>query len=312
MHKIDTPNADENNEFVNKDPTANPPVEGTDLNAEWFNSVQRELIAILTAFGVTPDANNDAQIVDVLKRIGIKSGAWGSDVPNGKDVDTTSFNGSHVIFHKAENFTIGALKTGSVVIVVPFWGVDTFPDSITVNYTSSSYQFTIKKGQMLIGVVGNGTASYNSAQIVARYMPTMLTGDGDMNVRDINANKVTSSTGNFSNISVGFLTALVGIVASSVQYNRRFDAGLVEITTSDSISWMLKTNWSLNQVKRVYCSDATNVGVTVSGYLPNGEGNSFTFYPGRYREFVCIGFYTTSQTQTEYAVLLANGSDGEF
>jgi hypothetical protein len=75
---------------------------------------------------------------------------------------------------------------------------------------------------------------------------------------------------------------------------------------------MLKANWSLGQVKRVYCSDATAAGVEVAGYLPSGGWNDFKFYPGRYREFICIGFYTTSQTQTEFAVLLVNGSDGEF
>lgn len=314
MHKIDTETAGENNTFVDRDPTANPPVDGTDLNAAFFNTIQEELCNIVTGFGGTLDDSegfqDNSQIFEVLQRIGIKSGIWGTGTSNGNNVDTETFKTSHVVFHTAENFTLGALKTGAVVIVIPYWGGDDAPDSITVNYTSSSYQFTIKKGQMLIGVVGNGTASYNGAKIVARYMPIMLNPDGDMNVRDINLRKLIAST-SIAAPTVGVtLLQAVGAMITSLQYGKRVDAGLVEITTADTISWMLKANWSLNQVKRVYCSDATNVGVTVSGYLPNGYANPFTFYPGRYREFVCIGFYTTSQTQTEYAVLLANGSDG--
>lgn len=316
MHKIDTETAGENNVFVDKDPTANPPIDGTDLNAAWFNSVQEELCNIVTGFGGALDDSegfgNNSQILDVLQRIGVKSGVWGSDVPNGKDVDTTVFKTSHVIFHKAEDFTIGALKTGSVVIVIPYWGGDSAPASITVDYTSSGHRFTIKKGQMLIGVVGNGTASYNSAYLVARYMPIMLNPDGDVNAHDVNVNKLIASTSvSAATISAAILQA-AGAAIGSLQYGKRIDTGLVEITTADTTSWMLKANWSLGQVKRVYCSDATAAGVEVAGYLPGGGWNNFTFYPGRYREFICIGFYTTSQTQTEFAVLLVNGSDGEF
>ena len=46
MHKINTDTATSGGEFTDGDEgQAIPP---TDLNAAWFNSVQRELIAILT------------------------------------------------------------------------------------------------------------------------------------------------------------------------------------------------------------------------------------------------------------------------
>ena len=312
MHKIDTETAGENNTFVDKDPNATPPVDGTDLNSAWFNSVQEELCNVVTGFGGTLDNSegfkNNSQILDVLQRIGVKSGIWGSDTTNGNDVDTTVFKTSHVIFHKAENFTIGALKTGSVVMVIPYWGGPDAPASITVNYTSSSYPFTIKKGQMLIGVVGNGTASYNGVQIVARYMPIMLNPDGDVNAHDVNVNKLVAST--------SIVTALLGVtllqafnaVITNIQYTKRIDAGLAHFDSSDATSWMLKTEWSLNQVKRVYRDDANVSGTGYEVNVPydtEGSTRAVSFREGSFVEFMCVGYCNIGGT--DFAVLLNNG-----
>lgn len=308
MHKIDTDTATENNEFTDGNEQATPPVAPTDLNAAWFNSFQRELIATLVLSGASPDPANDAQLLDVLKKIGIKSGVWGTDVAAGKDVVTTVFNGSHVIFHTAEDFTIGALKNGSVVVVIPYWDDDSAPASITVNYTSSSYQFTIKKGMMLIGVVGNGTASYNGAQIVARYAPIMLNRDGDVKLYDVNANKLVVSTSvSAATISATLLQA-VGAVFNSLQSTRYIDAGMVHFDSSDASSWMLKTEWSLNQVKRVYRDDASTSGTGYSVNVPyDSEGNvrEVSFRQGSYVEFMCVGYCNIGGT--DFAVLLNNG-----
>lgn len=300
MHKIDTLTAGENNTFVDSDPTATPPVEGTDLNAAWFNAIQNELCNIITGFGGSLDDSegyqNDSQILDVLQRIGIKSGIWGTGTNNGKDVDTSIFKTSHVIFHKAEDFTIGTLKTGSVVIVIPYWGGSDSPASINVDYTSSSYQFAVKKGQMLIGVVGNGSAAYNGAQIVARYMPIMLNPDGDIVVRGILANEV---------------------VATNVKATNRFETNFVQFAATEDPSveglqdwqtWQLAENWTVGQVKRVYCTDAQSSGTGVYVYY-NGTGSSRSvkFYPFSYREFACVGTFTNVNGDT-FAVLLVNGN----
>lgn len=300
MHKIDTLTAGENNTFVDSDPTATPPIEGTDLNAAFFNTLQNELCNIVTGFGGTLDDSegyqNDSQILDILQKIGVKSGVWGTDTNNGKDVDTSIFKASHVIFHKAEDFTIGALKIGSFVIVVPYWGGSNPPASITVNYTSSSYQFTIKKGQMLIGVVGNGSNAYNGAQIVARYMPIMLNPDGDVVARGILANEV---------------------VATNVKATNRFETNFVQFAATEDPSveglqdwqtWQLAENWEIGQVKRVYCTDAQSSGTGVYVYY-NGTGSSRSvkFYPFSFREFVCVGTFTNVNEDT-FAVLLVNGN----
>lgn len=300
MHKIDTDTATEDNEFTDGNDQATPPVDPTDLNAAWFNSVQRELINVLTGFGVTPDAASDAQIVDVLKKIGVKSGVWATGENTSNDVDTTAFNGSHVIFHSAESFTIGALKTGSVVIVVPSWNGTDLPDSINVDYVSSSNRFVIKKGQMMIGVVGNQTSGYYGARLVARYMPMMLTGDGDMNLRDADVRDIKARQIDVTNL---------------VPVNR-FEPGLVTFTATENPSaeglqdyqtWQLMENWMIGQVKRVYCTDAQNSGSGVPVFY-NIAGNfkSVKFYPEIYREFVCVGSYETSGGYT-FAVLLVNG-----
>ena len=312
MHKIDTETAGENNTFVDRDPTANPPVDGTDLNAAFFNTIQEELCNIVTGFGGTLDGSegfqDNSQILEVLQRIGIKSGIWGTGTSNGNNVDTTTFKTSHVVFHTAENFTLGALKTGAVVIVIPYWSGDAAPDSITVDYTSSSYQFTIKKGQMLIGVVGNGTASYNGAQIVARYMPIMLNPDGDVKAHDVNVNKLVASTSIVTALLGVTLLQAVNAVITNIQYTKRIDAGLAHFDSSDATSWMLKTEWSLNQVKRVYRDDANVSGTGYEVNVPyDTEGNTraVSFREGSFVEFMCVGYCNIGGT--DFAVLLNNG-----
>ncbi|ARF52795.1 hypothetical protein [Pantoea stewartii] len=67
MQKIGsvTDTADQNGEFT--DGSGASAVESTLLPAAWFNTIQRELIAIVTAAGLTPDPTNDAQLLAALK-----------------------------------------------------------------------------------------------------------------------------------------------------------------------------------------------------------------------------------------------------
>lgn len=303
MHKIDTDTATENNEFTDGNEQATPPVAPTDLNAAWFNTVQRELCGIVTGFGGELDESegyqNNSQIFEVLKKIGIKSGRWGVGENISNDVDTSSFDGHHVIFHSADSFAIGALKTGSVVIVIPYWGGEDAPESINVDYKTSSNRYVINKGQMMIGVVGNGAGSFSGAQLIARYVPMMFTGDGDMNMRDAAMRDVVARQINVTNL---------------VPTNR-FESGFVTFTATEDPSaeglqdyqtWQLMENWTIGQVKRVYCTDAQGSGSGVPVFY-NIAGNfkNVKFYPESYREFVCIGSYETSGGYT-FAVLLVN------
>ena len=64
MHKIDSPNATGAGEFTDGDELLG--VEATEVWSKWLNTVQRELIAILTAAGIAPSAANDAQVTAAI------------------------------------------------------------------------------------------------------------------------------------------------------------------------------------------------------------------------------------------------------
>jgi hypothetical protein len=52
--------------FTGGDPTGSPPVDASNPGADWFNMVTGEMLAVLTAAGVSPDKANDAQIAAAL------------------------------------------------------------------------------------------------------------------------------------------------------------------------------------------------------------------------------------------------------
>ena len=67
MHKIDTPDATRDGRFTEGDPTV--PVPATTVSADWLNAVQDEVLAVLSAAGLTPAKNNNAQLLAALKKI---------------------------------------------------------------------------------------------------------------------------------------------------------------------------------------------------------------------------------------------------
>lgn len=77
MQKIGdiTDTADGNGEFTDGNVAGN--VQPTELMAAWFNSVQRELIAVLTAAGIAPDKSNDKQLSEAIQAI-LSKGISGS------------------------------------------------------------------------------------------------------------------------------------------------------------------------------------------------------------------------------------------
>jgi hypothetical protein len=77
MQKIGdiTDTADGNGEFTDGNVAGN--VQPTELMAAWFNSVQRELLAVLKEAGITPDKTNDAQLIEAIQQI-LATGIAGS------------------------------------------------------------------------------------------------------------------------------------------------------------------------------------------------------------------------------------------
>ena len=276
MHKIDTDTATSGGEFTDGDEgQAIPP---TDLNAAWFNSVQRELIAILTGMGVSPDDNNDGQLWAALQKIGIRC-----DYSDDEEVSVSGFSGATAVFHSASDFDIvGLVAKGSLVVIAPYWG-DASPNSISVGYNTGS--ITIRKWNVFVGFAMNGEDDLNLAGV---YIPML---------------------GSSGKLVVG------AFEATSVKATKRFETSFVdfEYTTDQEglqgqQAWQLASNWEVGQVKRVRCTNAQSGGtqVTVFG---NSSGNysQIVFYPYSFREFVCVGTYET--TGYTWAILAVNGKN---
>lgn len=274
MHKINTDTATSGGEFTDGDEgQAIPP---TDLNAAWFNSVQRELIAILTGMGVSPDDNNDGQLWAALQKIGIRC-----DYSDDEEVSVSGFSGATAVFHSASDFDIvGLVAKGSLVVIAPYWG-DASPSSISVGYNTGS--ITIRKWNVFVGFAMNGEDDLNLAGV---YIPML---------------------GSSGKLVVG------AFEAASVKATKRFETSFVdfEYTTDQEglqgqQAWQLASNWEVGQVKRVRCTNAQSGGtqVTVFG---NSSGNysQIVFYPYSFREFVCVGTYET--TGYTWAILAVNG-----
>lgn len=274
MHKINTDTATSGGEFTDGDEgQAIPP---TDLNAAWFNSVQREIIAILTAFGVSPDPNDDSQLWTVLQKMGVRC-----DFSDDEEVNVSGFSGTTVIFHSASDFDlVGTLTKGSVVIIAPYWTAAS-SNSISVGYNSSS--LSIRKYSIFVGFAANGE---DDLQLAGVFVPML---------------------GSSGKLTVGALEA------ASVKATKRFETSFVdfEYTTDQEglqgqQAWQLAENWEVGQVKRVRCTNALAGGTQVTTFGDSsGSYAQVKFYPYSFREFVCVGTYET--TGYTWAVLAVNG-----
>lgn len=271
MHKINTDTATSGGEFTDGDEgQAIPP---TELNASWFNAVQRELCNIVTGLGSALSDSNDSQILQALKLIGIVSEVSSTDVSSASPID------SKVIIHSAENFAItGTLSLGSILIVVPMWNAGS-PDSISISYGDSP--IVIRKWNAYIGIVTN------AGEFFAIGYPLLMPGwDGSVTVPKITAPKVIDPN-------------LVDFVNE--------DAGEGE-PLAPWQEWQLKSNWELNQVKKVRCTNVGEGGDPIIVYHnTNGGYRNVTFYPHSYREFICVGEYDNGVHK--FAVLMINGKN---
>lgn len=275
MHKIDTDTAVDG-EFTDGDGTVENPA--TDLNAAWFNSVQRELIAAIAGVNISPSASDDAQLWKALQKIGIRC------LYSDTDVDVSGFTGATVIFHDASDFEIvGSLSAKSFVVIVPFWGENS-PATISVTYNDEDTD--IDKHQAFIGWAANG---YDELQLSGVFVPLI------------------SAEGLGGELTIG------GLNAGFVKAAKRFETDLVDFEYSsdaeglqDWQAWQLASNWTLKQVKRVRCTNAPAGGQDVTTFgNTSGTWSTVKFYPYSFRELMCVGTYTTGDYT--FAVLAVNG-----
>ena len=270
MHKINTDTATVDGEFTDGDEgQAIPP---TELDASWFNTVQRELCNVVTGLGSVLVDSNDSQIIQALKRIGIISEISRGDVSSSRPID------SRLIIHSAADFGItGTLATDSIIIIIPMWNSGS-PDSISVSYGDEP--IVIRKWNAFFGIVTNTEPFF-----IFGY-PLLMTDD-------------------FGSLAVPKITAANVIDPNLVEFVYE------EAGEGDDIDpwreWQLKSEWQVGQVKRVRCTNIDGTMQTIGVYTSTtGTVSYIKFYKVGFREFICVGEYEAVDGN-KYAVLLANG-----
>ena len=98
MHKIDTPDATRDGRFTEGDPTV--PIPATTVSADWLNAVQDEVLAVLSAAGLAPAKNNNAQLLAALKKIvGTVNALTATRLETARAIDGVPFDGTADIHH---------------------------------------------------------------------------------------------------------------------------------------------------------------------------------------------------------------------
>ena len=121
MHKINTSTA-VGGEFADGNPATGQ--KATELNASWFNTIQRELLAILTAAGVTPSISIDDQLSKVLA---LKSEiVWKTFLMSSAAIEVSSWTRNAVViagrWYDTMLYTGQTIKN-SIMVVCPKWEV---------------------------------------------------------------------------------------------------------------------------------------------------------------------------------------------
>ena len=276
MHKINTDTATVDGEFTDGDEgQAIPP---TELDASWFNTVQRELCNVVTGLGSVLSDSNDSQIIQALKRIGIVSEISNGNVSSVGSASSLLPIDSRLIVHSAANFSItGTLATASIIIIIPMWNSGS-PDSISVSYGDEP--IVIRKWNAFFGIVTNVEPFF-----INGYPLLMTDWDGSVTVPKITAPKVIDPN-------------LVEFVYEEAGEGDDIDPWR---------EWQLKSEWQVGQVKRVRCTNIDGTMQTIGVYTSTtGTVSYIKFYKVGFREFICVGEYEAVDGN-KYAVLLANG-----
>lgn len=268
MYHITTPTATSEHEFTDGDGV----IPATDLNALWYNMIQRELLAVLAGVGITPNASDFKQVWQSISKVGIKN-LYSSD----STVDVSNFAGSTIIFHTAADFAVsGTINKYALLVVVPTWG-DNSPSYIDFTYGGSSKR--IYKNNIFVGFAYNETA-------LKFYGVT---------IPILNAhNALTVQSIQYS-----------GVIDNGVVYFENSDE-VDESGVEKFRSWELADNWSVGRVKKVVCTNAAESGSQIPiFYDAESSWKNVKFYPYGYREFLCVG--TRVSGEKTYAVLKVNG-----
>lgn len=277
MHKIQQEfHSTSNNEFTNGSPQQG--VKSTIVDQTWLNTIQRELCNLVTGSGQTLSETNDAQVLEAVKRLGFNAVSLGANQDYNVNANG---DGSVVIFKTSPRdfaFT-NNIRKGSAVIVVPLWN-SLSSEKITVSYREMYVD--IPKYCAFIGYADESDDEF----ALIGYHVKLATSNNDSSFRNLSVEELTA-TKNIDNNLVSFA----------------YDSSQEGL--QDWQRWQLMENWKVGQVKRVYCTNAASSGTSIITFKDTaGTFHNVTFYPGSYREFICIGSHSEGN---DYAVLLVNG-----
>lgn len=281
MYYITTDTATEEHECTDGDESLLIPA--TDMNADWFNMIQRELQNVVLGGGLELDQSDDGQVWKVIEKLGIKS-----ILSNDATVNIGDYKGGLLIVHSPSNFTLSStISTNSPVIIIPMWA-DGSPESF--NFVYNGQILTIKKGQMIIGWALN-LSGVGAVQMAAIAVPVFFGGKMELG----NVKALSLKTSKF--LDTGFI---------SFEYSDDVDP---ETGLEDWRAWQMAENWEVGQVKRVYCSNVSTVRNVPVYYDSDSSWKTVPFYKNGFREFVCVGTrsVTAGETTRVYAILLCNG-----
>ncbi|MFA3777890.1 hypothetical protein Q2T71_04610 [Yersinia sp. 1652 StPb PI] len=216
MQKIgDIPNtrADINGEFTDGNVAGGVPP--TILPAEWFNTIQRELISVLSAAGITPDSNKFDQVATAVSKLATL-GLTGIGIGLQTQPAIVNFDFQNFTFTSGANYlasTVNWLNAPSGV---------TYPSgltvSITVNYIANSSNyicFTLKPHTVTnsnyrvyevisVGAAGSRVFTVREAWNSANPVPISGGGTG-----------ATAAAGALANLGGIGLSQLTGVVGTS-------------------------------------------------------------------------------------------------
>ncbi len=113
MHRIDTATA-KNGEFTDGNPSGG--VKATQLNAAWFNTVQRELCAVVEGAGGELSETDDGQVAAVIEKL--RNADWKTFSDGGESATFAlgEWTGNSLLFARAEQTSSG-LKFPATVSV---------------------------------------------------------------------------------------------------------------------------------------------------------------------------------------------------
>ena len=270
MYHITTETATAENEFTDGSELIPP----TDLNALWFNMIQRELLAILSAAGIAPNVNEFNQVWKSIEKFGLKA-VYSED----EALNLGGFSGNVAVFHSDSDFAFAAsLNRYSFVVIVPTWRAES-SDYISVTYNGAVTK--VLKNRIFVGIAIHSS----DLQLLGVQLP-IIKADGAF--------------------------AVTSLDAAKIKYSECVDDNVVSFVYDENDEpparwqqWQLKANWKIGQVKKVRCTSASAVRIVI--FYGEGVFRQVEFYPGTYREFICTGY--TTQGDVEYAILLVNGAN---